>query len=268
MGHLRVYTIGDVICRFERMVHGQDSVINPMGWDAFGLPAENAAIDNATDPEIWTQSNIASMRKQLLLMGTSLDWDRELATCDPSYYKWTQFLFLKLYEAGLVYRKKAIVNWDPVDQTVLANEQVDAEGRAERSGALVEKRSLEQWFVKITDYSEELLKDLDLLDWPENVKQSQRSWIGKTEGIEVESPLFFTETSEKLSISIKIFAKNNLSISNASYVAISYNHQIIESISSKSYHLKEAISSIQNASLTYLQRNLSGMYSSHPFLRT
>ncbi|KAJ3111180.1 Leucyl-tRNA synthetase, mitochondrial [Phlyctochytrium bullatum] len=188
MGHLRVYTIGDVIARFERMRNTKDCVVlNPMGWDAFGLPAENAAIDRGIDPNIWTKDNIDIMRKQIQSMGTAFDWDRvrrELATCDPDYYKWTQFLFLKLHEAGLIYRKGAVVNWDPVDQTVIANEQVDSQGRAERSGAVVEKKILEQWFARITAFSDELLKDLDSLDWPEKVKTLQANWIGKEEGFE------------------------------------------------------------------------------------
>ncbi|KAJ3193870.1 hypothetical protein HK101_003950 [Irineochytrium annulatum] len=188
MGHMRVYTIADVLARFERMRRrsrglAPDGVVFPMGWDAFGLPAENAAIDRGVDPASWTNTNIASMRQQMLSMGASFDWEREISTCDPSYYKWTQWLFNKLFEAGLVYRKDAVVNWDPVDKTVLANEQVDDEGRAERSGALVEKRKLEQWFIKITEYADDLLKDLEILNWPEKVKQHQSNWIGKEEGI-------------------------------------------------------------------------------------
>jgi leucyl-tRNA synthetase len=153
MGHVRNYTITDVIARFKRM-QGYE-VLHPMGWDAFGLPAENAAIDRNTHPAKWTYANIENMRSQLKQVGLSYDWDRELATCSPSYYKWTQWIFLQLLEAGLAYQKEAKVNWDPIDQTVIANEQVDAEGRSWRSGALVEKRKLRQWFFKITDYAEQ-----------------------------------------------------------------------------------------------------------------
>jgi len=173
MGHVRNYTIGDVISRYQRMLG--KNVLHPMGWDAFGLPAENAAIQNKTAPAPWTDDNIANMRDQLKRLGFSYDWSRELATCKPDYYKWEQWFFTKLYERGLVYKKESEVNWDPVDQTVLANEQV-VDGRGWRSGALVEKKKIPQWFIKITDYAEELLTSLDDLDgWPEAVKTMQRN---------------------------------------------------------------------------------------------
>ena len=187
MGHVRNYTIGDVIARYQRMLG--KNVLHPMGWDAFGLPAENAAIENNVPPARWTRGNIDYMRGQLQRLGFSYDWDRELATCDADYYRWEQWFFTRLYERGLVYRKTAVVNWDPVDQTVLANEQV-IDGRGWRSGALVERREIPQWFVRITAYADELLRDLDGLDgWPEAVKTMQRNWIGRSEGLQIRFPL-------------------------------------------------------------------------------
>ena len=183
MGHVRNYTMGDVVARYMR-ARGHN-VLHPMGWDAFGLPAENAAMQNRINPKEWTYDNIAAMRGQLKLMGLSLDWSREFATCDPEYYAQQQKLFLDMLAAGLAYRKKSKVNWDPVDQTVLANEQV-IDGRGWRSGAEVETRELTQWFFRITDYSDDLLAALDHLDrWPEKVRLMQRNWIGKSEGLRV-----------------------------------------------------------------------------------
>ena len=187
MGHVRNYTIGDVIARYQRMLG--KNVLQPMGWDAFGLPAENAAIENNVPPARWTRSNIDYMRGQLQRLGFSYDWSRELATCDPDYYRWEQWFFTRLYERKLVYRKTAVVNWDPIDQTVLANEQV-IDGRGWRSGALVERREIPQWFVRITAYADELLTDLDKLDgWPDAVKTMQRNWIGRSEGLLVRFEL-------------------------------------------------------------------------------
>ena len=183
MGHVRNYTIADVIARYQRM-QGKN-VLQPMGWDAFGLPAENAAIANNVPPAEWTRENIAHMRAQLQRLGYAYDWDREIATCDPQYYQWEQWFFTQLYEKGLVYKKMATVNWDPVDKTVLANEQV-IDGRGWRSGALVERREIPQWFISITSYAEELLDGLDTLDgWPEAVRTMQRNWIGKSQGVEL-----------------------------------------------------------------------------------
>ncbi|NII75960.1 leucyl-tRNA synthetase [Dyella sp. SG562] len=183
MGHVRNYTIGDVISRYQRM-NGKN-VLQPMGWDAFGLPAENAAIKNRTAPAKWTYQNIEHMRGQLQRMGFAYDWTREFATCRPEYYRWEQLMFTRLMKKGLAYRKNAVVNWDPVDQTVLANEQV-VDGRGWRSGALVEKREIPQWFLKITDYAQELLDGLDTLPgWPDAVKTMQRNWIGRSEGLEI-----------------------------------------------------------------------------------
>jgi len=184
MGHVRNYSIGDVISRYQRM-QGKN-VLQPMGWDAFGLPAENAAHKNKSHPAKWTYSNIDYMRGQLKRLGFGYDWDRELATCTPEYYRWEQWLFTKLYEKGLVYKKNAVVNWDPVDQTVLANEQV-VDGRGWRSGALVERKEIPQWFMKITDYADELLTEVDKLEgWPEQVRTMQRNWIGRSEGVELQ----------------------------------------------------------------------------------
>src|SRR5918996_1741510 len=183
MGHLRAYTLGDVVARFKR-AQGYN-VLHPMGWDAFGLPAENAAMAKRVHPAEWTYANIAEMRAQFRSMGLSLDWSREIATCDPAYYRHEQAMFLDFLDAGLVYRKESSVNWDPVDQTVLANEQV-IDGRGWRTGAAVEKREIPQWFLKITDYAQELLEGLDTLPgWPEAVKTMQRNWVGRSEGLDI-----------------------------------------------------------------------------------
>ncbi len=217
MGHVRNYTIGDVISRYQRQLG--KNVLHPMGWDAFGLPAENAAIKNKTAPAPWTDSNIASMRDQLKRLGFSYDWSRELATCKPDYYKWEQWFFTKLFERGLVYKKEAEVNWDPVDQTVLANEQV-VDGRGWRSGALVEKKKIPQWFIKITDYAEELLVSLDDLDgWPDAVKTMQRNWIGKSVGAEVE---FLVEGEAPLNV----FTTRPDTIFGVTYLAVAAEHPL------------------------------------------
>ncbi|MDO4998480.1 MAG: leucine--tRNA ligase, partial [Neisseria sp.] len=186
MGHVRNYTIGDVRSRFK-LLNGFN-VLQPMGWDAFGMPAENAAIDRKVAPAKWTYENIAYMRKQLQSLGFAIDWEREFATCTPEYYRWEQLFFTRLFEKGVVYKKLGTVNWDPVDNTVLANEQV-IDGRGWRSGALVEKREIPMYYFKITDYAEQLLADLDDLDWPEQVKTMQRNWIGKSRGMTVRFPL-------------------------------------------------------------------------------
>ena len=187
MGHVRNYTIGDVISRFQRM-QGKN-VLQPMGWDAFGLPAENAAINNKTAPAKWTYENIEYMKDQLNSLGFGYDWDREVATCKSEYYRWEQWFFTRLYEKGLVYKKNSTVNWDPIDQTVLANEQV-IDGRGWRSGALVEQKEIPQWFIKITDYADELLADLEKLEeWPEQVRAMQANWIGRSEGVDIKFDL-------------------------------------------------------------------------------
>ena len=183
MGHVRVFTISDVIARYQRMLGKH--VLQPMGWDAFGMPAENAAIKHGVPPAEWTYHNIGEMRGQLDRLGYAYDWSRELTTCRPEYYRWEQWLFTKMFEKGLVYRKNSVVNWDPVDQTVLANEQV-IDGRGWRSDALVERREIPQWFMKTTAYADELLDELDRMPgWPESVKTMQRNWIGRSEGVEL-----------------------------------------------------------------------------------
>lgn len=188
VGHTRNYVITDVIARLKRMQGYR--VLQPMGWDAFGLPAENAAIERGIHPAKWTYENITQMKQQLKPLGLSIDWSREVTTCSPDYYRWTQWIFLQLFEAGLAYQKEAAVNWDPVDQTVLANEQVDNQGRSWRSGAKVERKLLRQWFLKITDYAEQLLSDLDTLKgWPERVRLMQANWIGKSVGGYLEFPV-------------------------------------------------------------------------------
>ncbi|HET7403778.1 MAG TPA: class I tRNA ligase family protein, partial [Usitatibacter sp.] len=194
MGHVRNYTINDALYHFLRM-KGMN-VLFPMGWDAFGLPAENAAMANKVAPGKWTRENIAYMKKQCQAMGWAIDWSREVATCDPSYYRWNQWFFLRLWEKGVVYKKTGLVNWDPVDMTVLANEQV-FDGRGWRTGALVEKREIPMWYMRITQYADELLDSLDGLGWPEQVKQMQRNWIGRSEGIEFTLP-YAPETARRM----------------------------------------------------------------------
>lgn len=189
MGHVRVYSISDCLARFHRLQSPQTPVLHPIGWDAFGLPAENAAISANILPASWTDSNIAHMRAQLTELGYNFSWQNELKTCDPKYYKWTQWLFLNMYEKGWAYRAEAPVSWDPVDKTVLAAEQVDANGRSWRSGAIVEKKMLAQWYWKITDFADDLLSGLDALEWPEAVKEMQRNWIGKVEGALINFPI-------------------------------------------------------------------------------
>ncbi|KAJ3120072.1 hypothetical protein HK098_004893 [Nowakowskiella sp. JEL0407] len=225
LGHFRVYTIGDVIARYKRM-NGYD-VINPIGWDAFGLPAENAAIERGVQPSTWTIENIQRMKTQLKMMDISFDWEREIATCDPEYYKWTQKIFIEMFKAGLCYQKKAAVNWDPVDKTVLSNEQVDNQGRADRSGALVEKRYLKQWFFKISDFAKDLLSDLDQLDWPNNVKQLQRNWIGKSVGMKIKFQILNEGLGENEFLTV--FTTRPDTIMNVDFVAISLDHPIFKS---------------------------------------
>ena len=184
MGHVRNYTIGDVIARFYKT--NKYNVLHPMGWDSFGMPAENAAIENKTNPKLWTEENIKNMRVQLQSIGLSIDWDREISTCSKEYYKHQQKIFIDLYKKNLIYKKDSYVNWDPVDNTVLANEQV-IDGKGWRSGAIVEKRKLSQWFLKITAFAQELLEDLeDLHSWPDKVKLMQKNWIGLSKGVEVK----------------------------------------------------------------------------------
>ena len=219
MGHVRCYTLGDVIARYRRL-KGYN-VLHPMGWDAFGLPAENAAIKHNIPPAKWTRDNIDYMRSQMQRLGFGMDWSREFATCDSDYYHWEQWLFLRLYEKGMVYRKNAVVNWDPEDQTVLANEQV-VDGRGWRSGAVVERREMAQWFLKITDYAKELLDELDdMPGWPESVKNMQRNWIGRSEGAEID---FVTEHDPAQTLTV--FTTRPDTLLGATYVAVAAEHPL------------------------------------------
>src|SRR5689334_639215 len=221
MGHVRNYTMGDVIARYRHM-QGHE-VLHPMGWDAFGMPAENAAMERKVHPGEWTWANIDTMRAQLKRLGFALDWSREFATCDPEYYGQEQALFLDLFAAGLVYRKQSEVNWDPVDMTVLANEQV-IDGRGWRSGALVERRKLNQWFLKITDFAEELLDGLAGLDqWPDKVRLMQENWIGKSRGMRFS---FRLSAPIGAMDSFDVFTTRPDTIFGASFAALSPDHPI------------------------------------------
>ncbi|WP_163575990.1 leucine--tRNA ligase [Halomonas faecis] len=225
MGHVRNYTIGDVVSRYQRM-RGKN-VMQPMGWDAFGMPAENAAIQNRVPPAKWTYDNIDYMRRQLKALGFAYDWNREFATCDSDYYRWEQWFFAKLVEKGLVYKKMAAVNWDPVDQTVLANEQV-IEGRGWRSGALVERKDIPLWFLKITDYAEELLADLDEVDWPEQVKTMQRNWIGKSRGVELTFEVKAPDGSPDTPVSVYTTRPDTLM--GVTYMAVAASHPLAKEV--------------------------------------
>jgi leucyl-tRNA synthetase len=226
MGHVRNYTIIDVIARLKRMQGYR--VLNPMGWDAFGLPAENAAIERGIPPAKWTYENIAQMKGLFRSLGISFDWTKEVTTCSPDYYRWTQWIFLQFLEAGLAYQKEAAVNWDPIDQTVLANEQVDNEGRSWRSGAKVERKLLRQWFLKITDYAEQLLNDLDKLpDWPERVKLMQANWIGKSVGAYLEFPIVGMD--EK----IAVFTTRPDTVYGVSYLVLAPEHPLTQRVTTE-----------------------------------
>ncbi len=233
MGHVRNYTIGDVISRYQRMLG--KNVLQPMGWDAFGLPAENAAMKNKVAPAAWTRDNIDYMRGQLKRLGLAYDWDRELATCDPDYYRWEQWLFLRLFKKGLVYKKTAPVNWCPNDVTVLANEQV-IDGRCWRCDTEVERKDLSQWFMKITDYAEELLADLDQLDgWPDQVATMQRNWIGRSEGVEIA---FAIEGREQ---SMKVFTTRPDTLMGATYVAVAPEHPLAQDAAARYANVAEFV---------------------------
>ena len=242
MGHVRNYTIGDVISRYQRM-QGKN-VMQPMGWDAFGLPAENAAIKSGMPPAEWTRSNIDYMKAQLQRLGFAYDWDRELATCDPDYYKWEQWLFTRLIDKGLAYRKKATVNWDPVDQTVLANEQV-IDGKGWRSGAVVEKRDIEQWFLRITDYAQELLDDLDKLPgWPDRVLTQQRNWIGRSEGVQMDFQL------EHGNENISIYTTRPDTLMGVTYLAVAAEHSTSLQAAESNPELADFIETCQKGGVT------------------
>ena len=238
MGHVRNYTLGDVIARYQRALG--KNVLQPFGWDAFGLPAENAAIKNGIHPAQWTKQNIAAMKEQLLKLGNGIDWRREISTCDPAYYRWEQWFFIKLFERGLVYKKTAIVNWDPVDQTVLANEQV-VDGRGWRSGALVQRKEISQWFIKITAYADELLSGLDTLDhWPAQVKQMQRNWIGRSEGCDIKFQL--THEQEFL----KIYTTRPDTLLGATYLAIAPDHPLAKQAGKTNQDIQNFIDECQH----------------------
>jgi leucyl-tRNA synthetase len=271
MGHVRNYTLGDVVARFKR-AQGFN-VLHPMGWDAFGLPAENAAIQNKTSPKKWTYENINQMKSQLKSMGFSIDWKREFATCDESYYYQQQKLFKKFYEQGLVYRKESLVNWDPVEQSVLANEQV-IEGKGWRSGATVEQKKLSQWFFKISDFSEELLSGLDeLSDWPDKVKTMQNNWIGKSVGCEIKFEIY-DKNKKKLGHSLEIFTTRPDTIFGATFAAISPNHPLSERLSEQKNEIKNFILDCQKTGFseeTIAKTDKKGidteLYVKHPFIK-
>lgn len=249
MGHVRNYTIGDVRSRFKKMQGF--NVLQPMGWDAFGMPAENAAINHQVAPSKWTYENIAYMRKQLQSLGFALDWEREIATCRPEYYRWEQLLFTKLFEKGIVYKKLGTVNWDPVDQTVLANEQV-IDGRGWRSGALVEKREIPMYYFKITDYAEQLLADLDGLDWPEQVKTMQRNWIGKSRGMTVRFQVA-ADSREGLPEShrefVQVYTTRPDTLMGATYVAVAAEHPLAAAAAEKQPALQAFITECKAGSV-------------------
>jgi leucyl-tRNA synthetase len=229
IGHGRNYVMGDVVARFKRAKGF--NVLHPMGWDAFGMPAENAAMEQKSHPATWTYANIETMKSQLKLLGLSVDWTREFATCDPSYYRHQQKMFLDFLKQGLVSRKESNVNWDPVDNTVLANEQV-VDGRGWRSGARVEQRKLTQWFFRISDMAEELLTAIDTLDrWPDKVRLMQRNWIGRSEGARVT----FALTDAKHT-SLEIFTTRPDTLFGASFCAISPDHAIAQDLGTDEYH--------------------------------
>ena len=262
MGHVRNYTIGDVISRFKRMQGF--NVLQPMGWDAFGLPAENAAIKNKTAPAKWTYANIDHMRSQLQSLGYAIDWSRELATCTPEYYRWEQLMFTRLYKKGIVYRKNSVVNWDPIDQTVLANEQV-IDGRGWRSGALVEKREIPQWFLKITDYAQELLDGLDTLSgWPDSVKTMQRNWIGRSEGLEIR---FTVDGHEDLTV----FTTRPDTLMGVTYVAVAAEHPLAQKASEANPALAEFIAACKQGGVSEAELETqekkgmaTGVFAVHP----
>ncbi|MDP1659154.1 MAG: leucine--tRNA ligase, partial [Methylotenera sp.] len=284
MGHVRNYTIGDVLSRFHKM-KGYN-VMQPMGWDAFGLPAENAAIKNNTAPAKWTYENIEHMKTQLKQLGLGVDWNREIATCKPEYYKWEQWLFTELFKKGLIYKKTSTVNWDPVDGTVLANEQV-IDGRGWRSGALVEKRDIPQYFMKITAYAEELLNDLDKLEgWPDQVKTMQRNWIGKSFGCEVEFPIVFpepvgvlrydsgtklVEPVEGQAGNLKVYTTRPDTLMGATYVAVAAEHALATQAAQNNPPLAEFIAeckrgSVAEADVATAEKKgmATGLFVTHP----
>ena len=263
MGHVRNYTIGDVISRYQRM-QGKN-VLQPMGWDAFGLPAENAALKNQVPPAKWTYENIEYMRGQLQRLGFAYDWNRELATCTPEYYRWEQWLFTRLFEKGLVYKKKSIVNWDPVDQTVLANEQV-IDGRGWRSNAPVERREISQWFLKITQYADELLECVQALEgWPEQVRVMQQNWIGRSEGLQ------FSFDVEGDLPSMEVYTTRPDTLMGVSYVAIAPEHELATIAAKNNQHAARFIDKCKQRKVAEAEINTAekegvetGLFAIHP----
>jgi leucyl-tRNA synthetase len=263
IGHVRNYTMGDVLARAKRMQGFE--VLHPMGWDAFGMPAENAAMEKGVHPGGWTRANIEAMKKQLQRLGFALDWSREIATCEPDYYGHEQALFLDLYAAGLVYRKESVVNWDPVDQTVLANEQV-IDGRGWRSGALVEKRKLSQWFLKITDFAEELLEGLSTLDkWPEKVRVMQENWIGKSQGLQFRFDLSNGDPLE-------VYTTRPDTIFGASFVAVAADHPVAQGVAADNAAAQDFIALCKQGGTTAAEVETAeklgfdtGLTARHPF---
>ncbi len=261
MGHVRNYTIGDVVSRYQRMLG--KNVLQPMGWDAFGMPAENAAIKHNVPPARWTYENIDYMRSQLQSLGFGYDWSRELATCHPEYYRWEQWFFTRLMEKGIAYKKTAPVNWCPVDQTVLANEQV-IEGRCWRCDTPVERREIAQWFLKITDYAEQLLADLDHVEWPEQVKTMQRNWIGRSEGMEVDFEVPGHE-------SLRIYTTRPDTLYGATFMAIAAEHPLSLQIAEEHKELAEFIDQLIIVRIKFLgvagnQRRQPGEWRGNPDL--
>jgi leucyl-tRNA synthetase len=270
MGHVRTYTLGDVIGRFQRL-QGKN-VLQPMGWDAFGLPAENAAIKHKVAAAKWTSRNINHMKQQFKRMGFAYDWTRELATCDPDYYRWEQWFFTRMFRKGLVYRKSAWVNWDPVDQTVLANEQV-IDGRGWRSDALVERRELAQWFLKITDYAEELLDYLDRLPgWPDKIKIQQRNWIGRSEGVQITFPFSFEASDEAAGKDdVTVYTTRPDTLMGATYLAVAPQHALATRAARDNPELKEFLeecnrTKVAEADMARLEKKgmATGLKARHP----
>ncbi|ESR26071.1 leucine--tRNA ligase [Lutibaculum baratangense] len=269
IGHGRNYVMGDVVARYKRAKGF--NVLHPMGWDAFGLPAENAAIERGIHPKGWTYDNIAAMREQLKLLGLSLDWSRELATCDPAYYSRQQKLFVKMFEAGLVERRTSLVNWDPVDNTVLANEQV-VDGRGWRSGAVVEKRELAQWFFKITDFADDLLDAIGTLDqWPDKVRLMQRNWIGRSEGLKFSFDLVDGE-GVQMEENLTVFTTRHDTIFGASFCAVSPDHPLAKDLGARNEEIAQfrrdcaALGTSEEAIERAEKRGVAtGLYAVHPF---
>ena len=266
MGHVRNYTIGDVISRYKRM--NGFNVLQPMGWDSFGLPAENAAIKNNTAPAKWTNENISHMRSQLKQLGLSIDWDREISTCNVDYYKWEQWLFIQLYEKGLIYKKTSMVNWDPIDNTVLANEQV-IDGKGWRSGAEVERKEIPQYFMKITEYADELLEGLDALDeWPSQVKTMQKNWIGKSSGCEITFDL------DGSGEAIKVFTTRPDTLMGVTYLAIAPEHKISHNLSKTKKQIKDFVDEckkigVSEAEISTADKKgiFTGLFAKHPITK-